>query len=53
MTTTSEIKISTENIVGYLGSKELAIYWLELQKQERMNEIMIIELMIANITGVH
>jgi hypothetical protein len=47
------IKPNTEDIVVHLGGKEYAIRWLEDLKQERINEILTIEMMIATITGVN
>jgi len=48
-----EIKTNTEHIVDCLGSRELAIHFLKLQQQERINEILTIEMMIATIQGVN
>ncbi len=50
---TSEIKDVSDVIVKHLEGKEVAIQWLELQKQERMSEILTIEMIIATIQGVH
>jgi len=48
-----EIRANTEDIVRWLNGKEQAVQWLEILKQERINEILEIEMMIATIQGVN
>lgn len=49
----NEMKEICSSIIENLEGKESAIQWLELQKQERVNEILTIEMIIATIQGVH
>jgi hypothetical protein len=49
----NQIKFNTDDIVRWIGGKEETVWWLESLKQERMDEILEIEMMMATIQGVN
>jgi predicted RNA-binding protein with EMAP domain len=48
-----QVKKNLDEIVKFLGGKDEAVRFLEEQKDERLVEILSIEMMIATIQGVH
>jgi hypothetical protein len=48
-----EAKPNLNEIVKWIGGKNETIRWLEEQRDERIAEILSIEMMIATIQGVH